>query len=457
MRKHFSAYYSPSDQQLSEMWKAALFTFDANVLLNIYRYSQSTRDVLFQILDQLGERIWVPHQAALEFHRGRRAVISTQARAYDEVRNMLNGALLQFKGKYPRHSSLDIEQLTSKIKHEIEGMESTLEREKSRYQQLEDKDALLERITNLFDGKVGEPYASEALDKFYKEADRRYQNKIPPGYGDAKKPVPDKYGDFIVWSQLKDVAALQQKPIIFITDDAKEDWWLKHEGKTIGPKPELIHEMQADAQVDFHMYSSDRFIDRAQAELGIEGRQAVKEVKWIVADRSREWHSHPEYDLLTGLMDRRILSSALQQAIEQWNFSGEPCTLLLMDVDALKFINDVHGHAVGDSVIRYLAEQIKEVVTREGDTAARVGGDEFAVLLNNASDEQGVAVALRIRELLDTPLQTTGRLSVSIGVASCPAHATSVETLYSAAEAAVRYAKHEGGNHIVVSPFKKIA
>jgi diguanylate cyclase (GGDEF)-like protein len=260
-----------------------------------------------------------------------------------------------------------------------------------------------------------------------------------------------------VWSQLKDVAALQQKPIIFITDDAKEDWWLKHEGKTIGPKPELIHEMQADAQVDFHMYSSDRFIDRAQAELGIEGRQAVKEVKWIVADRSREWHRHPEYDLLTGLMDRRILSSALQQAIEQWNFSGEPCTLLLMDVDALKFINDVHGHAVGDSVIRYLAEQIKEVVTREGDTAARVGGDEFAVLLNNASDEQGVAVALRIRELLDTPLQTTGRLSVSIGVASCPAHATSVETLYSAAEAAVRYAKHEGGNHIVVSPFKKIA
>jgi predicted transcriptional regulator len=78
-----------------------------------------------------------------------------------------------------------------------------------------------------------------------------------------------------------DHAADEKKPIIFITDDRKFDWWLEHSGRTIGPRPELVHEMKARAGVPFHMYSSNRFIEYAQELLELTGREAAEAVEEI--------------------------------------------------------------------------------------------------------------------------------------------------------------------------------
>jgi diguanylate cyclase (GGDEF)-like protein len=370
---------------------------------------------------------------------------------------MFDNAIAQFKNRYPKHSSADIERLTAGIQSVIEDAESSLKEEKSHYLKLYESDNILEEITELFDGKVGEPYPDEKLDKLYKEAERRYQNKVPPGYGDAKKPVPERYGDFIVWSQIKDYAGAQKKPIIFITDDAKEDWWLKHEGKTRGPRPELIQEMQDGAGVRFYMYASDRFIEYAQKMFGIEGQQAVKEITGVIsslqAHERGHWLTYSERDTLTGLANRRQFEAALRKSIEQWRSYNMPCTLLMIDVDHLKKINDAQGHVMGDEVIRHVASVLESVARRE-DMAARVGGDELALLITDATDEQGVTTAIRLQELLSNkPAEAVGVVTVSVGVATCPTHADSEELLYAVADAALYQAKSEGRNRIVVGRF----
>src|SRR5262249_1713579 len=105
-------------------------------------------------------------------------------------------------------------------------------------------DALLETVTALFAGKVGPSYSTEQLQQIYSEGEARYARNTPPGYMDIKeKEGIERYGDLILWRQLLDYARLQRKPLIFITGDTKEDWWLSNEGKTIGPRPELVQEI----------------------------------------------------------------------------------------------------------------------------------------------------------------------------------------------------------------------
>ena len=95
----------------------------------------------------------------------------------------------------------------------------------------------------MFEGKVGTPYTEEKLGKIYKEGEKRYKKKIPPGYKDIDKPGFEIYGDLVLWFQVIDKAKSEKRQIILIVDEKKEDWWFKSKGKIIGPRPELINEM----------------------------------------------------------------------------------------------------------------------------------------------------------------------------------------------------------------------
>ena len=92
MKKLFPGYYRPSDEDFAEMWQKAIFAFDANMLLNIYRYTPQTRDSFFEVLEKLRERVWLPYQAAQEFQARRLGVISDQEEAYVAVENLFDKA-----------------------------------------------------------------------------------------------------------------------------------------------------------------------------------------------------------------------------------------------------------------------------------------------------------------------------------------------------------------------------
>lgn len=159
-----------------------------------------------------------------------------------------------------------------------------------------------------------------------------------------------------------------------------------------------------------------------------------------------------DLDHLTGLANRRRFRVALSREVERWRRYGAPCALLLLDIDYMKSVNDRHGHPAGDLVIREIANTLIGV-SRDNDTAARLGGEEFALLFAGIDDTKAELAANRLRAILaEQPIEGVGNITVSIGVAACPAHANSERTLYAASDGALYVAKNEGRNRVRVAP-----
>lgn len=129
-------------------------------------------------------------------------------------------------------------------------------------------------------------------------------------------------------------------------------------------------------------------------------------------------------DELTHLYNRRHFYNRLQEAIERARTSKEPLSLLLVDADGLKSINDNYGHSLGDAVIKNLAALLAKHV-RANDVVARLGGDEFGIILPEADKRGAFSLAYRLLgELTETPIYQEGdvtiRLNISIGVSGYP-------------------------------------
>ena len=182
--------------------------------------------------------------------------------------------------------------------------------------------------------------------------------------------------------------------------------------------------------------------------------QTMNRMAQLVAALQRQ----ASVDSLTGLVSRRVLDDALAAAVatSACDGSGAGTALILLDVDTFKSINDAHGHPVGDDALVHLAGMLRAHV-RSGDAVlARLGGDELAVLLPGCAAE---AAADRAEQLVQaaraTPLRlpdgTWLSLSISVGVAHAPQHATDLRGLYAAADAALYAAKRTGRDRAVLA------
>ena len=161
-------------------------------------------------------------------------------------------------------------------------------------------------------------------------------------------------------------------------------------------------------------------------------------------------------DYLTGLANRRRFRTALEQEVERWRRYSVPCALLLADIDHMKQINDRYGHSAGDRVIRHIASALLEL-SRDNDTAARLGGEEFALLLAGVEGTKAAAAAERLRQAVSaSPVEEVGIVTISIGVASCPEHAKSERSLYTVSDAALYRAKGEGRNRTAVAELIRV-
>jgi two-component system, cell cycle response regulator len=180
----------------------------------------------------------------------------------------------------------------------------------------------------------------------------------------------------------------------------------------------------------------------------------VKRCEQLIALRQKinRLRADADLDSLTGLVNRRRFRVALIREVERWRRYNIPCALLLLDIDHLKQVNDKFGHPAGDLVIRQVAQILSEV-SRDNDTAARYGGEEFALLLAGIDVEKAGAAAERLRDVLSSrPVEGVGNVTVSIGVAGCPANGTAERTLYAASDKALYVAKNGGRNRIAIAP-----
>ena len=171
------------------------------------------------------------------------------------------------------------------------------------------------------------------------------------------------------------------------------------------------------------------------------------------ATREAQEHAHAlaRHDPLTGLANRRLFSSELQAGLLRAQSGAASYSIMIIDLDNFKQINDLQGHAVGDLVLCEIANRLVSVL-RKQDTVARLGGDEFAIIAEiepNASVDWSVRLAGRILATIREPIPLgDGQIqtSASMGIADAPADGINAEALLHAADIAMYRAKHDGRN-----------
>lgn len=154
------------------------------------------------------------------------------------------------------------------------------------------------------------------------------------------------------------------------------------------------------------------------------------------------------FDPLTGLPNRNLLHDRVGQAIHSARRTGSPMTILFLDLDNFKNVNDTLGHCIGDKLLIEVAKRLKSAI-RESDTVARLGGDEFVLVLEDAGSNEAAAVSAKLLETLSQPYLIgihTLAASTSIGVAIYPQDGTDFGLLYQHADTAMYKAKQDGRN-----------
>ncbi|MDX1724594.1 MAG: diguanylate cyclase [Pseudomonas sp.] len=163
-----------------------------------------------------------------------------------------------------------------------------------------------------------------------------------------------------------------------------------------------------------------------------------------------------QQDGLTGLYNRRFFDSQLNSEWRRLRRQGASLTLLMLDIDYFKSYNDRLGHLAGDDALRQVSDVLRTSLQREGDSACRYGGEEFAIILADTGLEGGMHVASRVQQRLEAlnlahPGSPMGRLTLSIGLAVAePGSGESPDLLVAHCDQALYRAKHEGRNRICV-------
>jgi hypothetical protein len=432
MKKTFPGYYRPTEDEFKSLWDKCLFVLDANVLLNLYRYSQRTSNELIGILSQIGDRLWVSHQAALEYQTSRLNVIAEQFEAYDKIQNLLRDCENRLENNLTilhRHPIIDSERLLKMVKHFVNKIDKEIAAFKETHPDLLKDDNLMVSITTLLDGKVGEAYSHERLKDIYKSGQERYKDEIPPGYKDMDKGNVRKYGDLIIWFQIIEKANELKIPIILVTDDRKDDWWLKFKGQTIGPRPELIQEMRSEANVPFYMYQADQFMEHAQKYLQREiEKEAVEEVRGVRRHDEEDMEAGQEAMVsgeILGTMDEAASAGLTREVLRAMQ---KPATVRLAE-DMLRmekaamptFFGATEGilreaakmremHETLSSIPAGIAKQIKEIQ----EAATMIPGIHFAETIKGLQGVTQIAsihLAESVRAIQEAYKLGVGRLA----------------------------------------------
>jgi diguanylate cyclase (GGDEF)-like protein len=183
--------------------------------------------------------------------------------------------------------------------------------------------------------------------------------------------------------------------------------------------------------------------------------EVVEGVMYDITERrhaERAVRQRAEIDALTGLKNRAACEAVLGRFLAEPDAHAGHMALLYLDLDGFKQINDRHGHAAGDKVLRTCAERIVSVVRRSSDMVARMGGDEFVIALFNVDADDPVVAQLgaALIEVLAQPIVIDGTVAVSvgasIGMACHPRHGSSLRGLMQAADAAMYEVKRAGKN-----------
>lgn len=299
-------YFKPSTEREKIIWKDCVFVFDTSALLEFYYFPKSSQQEIFNsTFEKISGRLWIPQHVKFEYLKNRENTlkkpieekyqkleseqIKTISNNIKDIRKKITDFANHTK-KQDIHPYID-NTITSTFENAFQDFEKLFLEFKSKveleFKIREDEinafaihDTVFESLNSYFE--VGKEYSYPQLLQIIEEGELRYRNQIPPGYKDGpKKEGIQKYGDLIIWKQIIDFASQKGKPIVFITNDVKDDWCYHYkrsnETRIDRPREDLVREIRDSAGVDFLMYTFSQFLYSARELLGTKINQEVIE------------------------------------------------------------------------------------------------------------------------------------------------------------------------------------
>lgn len=316
MKTKFPEYHRIHKADLLSHFEDCIFIFDACALLDIYRLKKELTDDVFKVLEHLKEQIRIPYHVAEEYTRRIHTVLNGQLQNIKKSRDGFSAFVKTFESKrshpYLSKDATDlIKMLEDQVEKDIKVQEDYI------------KDQLLHggyqnKLSDLLDGKVLEPFTAEEIETIKKEGETRYENKIPPGYEDADKS-DNRYGDLINWKEILRFAKNNGKHIVIVSSEIKEDWVTKEQGQVIGLRYELIKEFYREVGCSNQyvlFFSLDRFLEFArEKDEQVVTQETVQQVKDYVV------LSHVEPSKIWDRLNKAaipVTMEAYQRMMDSW-------------------------------------------------------------------------------------------------------------------------------------------
>jgi predicted nucleic acid-binding protein len=319
------AHRTPLKEDYERVFTSGMVVLDTNVLLNLYRSNERTRQDTLAVLKKLRDRLWVPHQVLTEFWRNReqksvRHHHSTKAKetsaALDKARRSAQDAVERWM-KDVRLK--DDEEVTRQIHDGLGVLTRSMDLLRKVIDEQAARDALagtdkthtdpvLTELEPLLCGRIGDPLPVDEYDKAVQEAAKRADEEIPPGYEDFRnKPPEQAAGDYLLWVQLLKEAAQRDGDVLLVTGDVKKDWWQPRDAEIAArPRAELVVELREHTGAHLYMLTPAELLTLAEQLL--EGLQVARD---SVDDLEQLRDADGEDDLPDGVWTADSLSQFL--------------------------------------------------------------------------------------------------------------------------------------------------
>jgi hypothetical protein len=298
--KRFDTLYNIKEDLEKDLWHKSVYVFDTSSLLELYYYSERARNIFFKkLFPKISDRLWITNHTEFEYLKNRESVLKKPfIEKYEKIKEdalliikkdiqSIENKLTDFSNKTKKtdiHPYVDVtitkaicdklEVFSSEYKLFEKEIENEFKKREEEIKSLEKKDIIFDELNRVF--KVGKKYSYSKIQEIVIEGEKRFNLKIPPGYKDGigrrEKEGIQKYGDLIIWKQIIDLSIENKAPVIFITNDVKEDWCYSdkrgNENRIVQPKEDLIFEFFENTNFNFWMYSFSQFIYKANEFLG---------------------------------------------------------------------------------------------------------------------------------------------------------------------------------------------
>ncbi|MEV6616020.1 PIN domain-containing protein [Streptomyces sp. NPDC051051] len=309
-----------------------MITLDTNVLLALYRFTPESRNELINVIEQLRDRVWIPHHVASEYYARRIDAVKGRLKLHETVPKGLDEAkrkAIQELQAFSKNCSLsdeDKRKLIAPIEEAFGRAADEVRRHSKSFdltlENVVSDDPVLSNLARILDERVGQPFSGDEEEAQRKEAERRYAEKIPPGYKDASKEE-NPHGDFFIWEQMLREASSREASLLFVTNDIKEDWIARESGLFIGARSELIQEFKKRCQGgDFLIVQLGTFLKYAKEELGASvSPSTLEQAKNLQEDAG----SSDAVEVTLDADQVRTLPHVLAREAERWDVkAGNP-------------------------------------------------------------------------------------------------------------------------------------